>query len=209
MTAADPNVTGEPDELPVPPHLRSARRVLLEGIRMSPELRRGIAFTVAVSLLAAAGALLVPIVVQQIFDHGFRGGFRPAFVFGLSAAAGLLIVLAYLAEREATRRITRASEEALAQLRVRAFAHIHQLSIAVQSQERRGVFVGRVTADVDTLSQFTEWGGIAWIVSGAQILGALAIMLVYSWQLTIPVVILGMLIQKHLVKGFSFGTIKK
>ncbi|HYG72026.1 MAG TPA: ABC transporter ATP-binding protein [Actinomycetota bacterium] len=190
MTAADPNVTGEPDELPVPPHLRSARRVLIEGIRMSPELRRGIAFTVAVSLLAAAGALLVPIVVQQIFDHGFRGGFRPAFVFGLSAAAGASIVLAYVAEREATRRLTRASEEALAQLRVRAFAHIHRLSIAVQSQERRGVFVGRVTADVDTLSQFTEWGGIAWIVSAAQILGALAIMLAYSWQLTIPVVVL-------------------
>ncbi len=28
-------------------------------------------------------------------------------------------------------------------------------------------------------------------------------------MITIPVVILGMLIQKHLVKGFSFGTIRK
>src|SRR3712207_2776829 len=35
----------EPEELPVPAHLKTARRVLIEGIRMSPELRRGIAFT--------------------------------------------------------------------------------------------------------------------------------------------------------------------
>jgi ABC-type glycerol-3-phosphate transport system permease component len=28
-------------------------------------------------------------------------------------------------------------------------------------------------------------------------------------MITIPVVILGMLIQSHLVKGFSFGTIRK
>ena len=196
MTAlAEPEVEHEvatPDEeLPVPAHLRSARRVLIEGIRMSPELRRGLAFTVAVSLVAASGALLVPVVIQQIFDHGFTEvGFRPGFVFGLSAAASLMVLLGFLAEREATRRLTRASEAALAQLRVRAFEHIHQLSIAVQTQERRGVFVARVTADIDTLSRFTEWGGIAWIVSGAQIVGALAIMLIYSWQLTIPVVLL-------------------
>ena len=52
------------------------------------------------------------------------------------------------------------------------------------------MFVARVTADVDTLSQFMEWGGIAWIISFAHVFGALALMLVYSWQLTIAVVLL-------------------
>ena len=33
------------------------------------------------------------------------------------------------------------------------------------------MFVARVTADVDTLAQFTEWGGIAWIISIAQVIG--------------------------------------
>ena len=37
-------------------------------------------------------------------------------------------------------------------LRVRTFAHIHSLSIAEQSEEKRGVFVARVTADVDALA---------------------------------------------------------
>ena len=45
-------------------------------------------------------------------------------------------------------------------LRVRTFAHIHELSIAEQTEEKRGVFVARVTADVDMLAQFMEWGGV-------------------------------------------------
>ncbi len=84
----------------------------------------------------------------------------------------------------------KASEEALKELRVRGFDHIHRLSIATQSSERRGVFVARVTADVDTLSQFTEESGIQWIWAVVQIAVSLVIMLVYSWQLTIPVVLL-------------------
>ena len=75
-------------------------------------------------------------------------------------------------------------------LRVRTFAHIHRLSIAEQSEEKRGVFVARVTADADSLQQFTEWGGIAWLISFVQAFGALALMLFYSWQLSIVVVLL-------------------
>jgi ABC-type multidrug transport system fused ATPase/permease subunit len=65
----------------------------------------------------------------------------------------------------AGRRLVKASEQALKNLRIRTFRHIHALSIAEQSEEKRGVFVARVTADVDALQQFMEWGGIAWIIS--------------------------------------------
>ena len=111
---------------------------------------------------------ITPVLVQQIFDHGFDGGFRPTYVYTLCAAALALVVITYLAGRLAARRLVKASEQALMALRVRTFEHIHQLSIAEQTEEKRGVFVARVTADVDTLSQFTEWGGIAWIISIAR-----------------------------------------
>ncbi len=182
--------TAEEENLPIPPHLRGAFAVLVEGLRASPALRRGLGFTVIISLGQTVVVLLVPILVQQIFDHGFDGGFRPRFVYALCAVAGALVIGAYVAARAAAVRLVRASETALTELRVRGFRHIHELSIATQSQEKRGVFVARVTADVDTLSQFTEWGGIAWIVSFAQIIGALVLMLFYSWQLTIPVILL-------------------
>jgi putative ABC transport system ATP-binding protein len=180
----------EEEALPVPVHLRGAFAVLTQGLRISPALRRGLGFTVVISLGQTVVVLLVPILIQQIFDHGFDGGFRPRFVFSLCAVAGALVILSYVAARAAARRLVQASEEALMDLRVQGFRHIHELSIATQSREKRGVFVARVTADVDTLSQFTEWGGIAWIVSAAQIVGAFVVMIFYSWQLTIPVVLL-------------------
>jgi ATP-binding cassette subfamily B protein len=180
----------EDEDLPIPVHLRGAFSVLRQGLHESPALRKGLALTVVVSLAATVANLVSPVLIQQVFDHGFDGGFRPAFVFGISGVSVGLVTVSYLAGRAAARRLARASEEALMELRVRGFEHIHRLSIAAQSRERRGVFVARVTADVDTLSQFTEWGGIAWIVSFAMIAGSLVLMLVYSWQLTIPVVLL-------------------
>ncbi len=60
------------------------------------------------------------------------------------------------------RRLVKATETALSNLRVRAFAHIHDLSVLHHATEHRGTFVSRVTADVDTISQFMEWSGIGW-----------------------------------------------
>ena len=114
--------------------------------------------------------------------------------------------VAYLGSRLAGRRLASKSEEALAVLRVRTFAHIHELSIAEQTKEKRGVFVARVTADVDSLAQFTEWGGIAWIISFTQIAGTLVLMLYYSWQLSIAMVLLViplLLVVGKMQAGFS------
>ena len=152
-------------DLEVPVHLQSARAVLRRGLHESPELRKGLGVTVVISLGVTVATLLTPVLVQQIFDHGFDGGFRPAYVYTLCGASLALVILTYIATRAAARRLVTASEQALMALRVRTFGHIHQLSIAEQSEEKRGVFVARVTADVDTLSEFTEWGGIDWIIS--------------------------------------------
>ncbi len=176
--------------LPVPEELRGAWAVLRRGIRESPELRRGLWFTVVVSLGVTVAELVTPVLVQQVFDHGFTPEFDPAFVFGRCAAAFALVVLAFVAARAAGRRLVVAAELALKNLRVRTFSHIHDLSIAEQSEEKRGVFVARVTADVDALQQFMEWGGIAWIISFTLALGALGLMLTYSWQLSLAVVML-------------------
>ena len=127
------------EDLPVPPHLRGAWAVLKLGLRESPELRVGLAFTVVVSLGVTVAALVTPVLVQQVFDHGFTGGFKPKFVFALCGAAILLVALTYVAGRAAARRLVRASEEALMALRVKTFGHIHSLSIAgaIRGEARR------------------------------------------------------------------------
>ncbi len=190
----------------ISPELASTWAVLRRGLRQSPQLRTGLGFTAILAVTVTVANLITPILVQLIFDHGFEGGFRPAFVYTICAVGFATIVVAYLAGRMSARRLVTTSEAALADLRVETFAHIHELSIAEQTKEKRGVFVSRVTADVDSLAHFTEWGGIAWILSIAQILGTLVLMLLYSWQLTVPVVVLViplLLVVGYLQAGFS------
>jgi ATP-binding cassette, subfamily B, bacterial len=186
-----PDPVGGTPVTPAADEPTSAFAVLRRGIRESPELRAGIGFTLAMALAGATGRVLVPILIQQIIDNGLRGphGFRPGYVFGLCGAAAVGVCLIYLAGRGAFRRLVWASEYALRNLRVRVFAHIHELNVAEQSAEKRGALTARVTADIDTLTQFFEWGGLNWIVSFCLMAGTLVAMIVYSWRLTILVLV--------------------
>jgi putative ABC transport system ATP-binding protein len=86
-----------------------------------------------------------------------------------------------------TARLFTTAERGLSTLRIKAFRHVHDLPLLTQNTERRGALVSRVTSDVDQVSQFLVFGGIIGIISVGQIVVATAIMLVYSWQLTIVV----------------------
>jgi ABC-type multidrug transport system fused ATPase/permease subunit len=171
--------------------LDGAVAVLRRGIAATPELRVGIAFTVGMAMSSGAGRLAVPVLIQQILDRGVLGddGFRPDFVYPACAVAVVAIVGLFLLARATYLRLIRTAEGALYALRVRTFDHIHRLAIADHTDSRRGELVARVTSDIETLAQFTQWGAIAWIVNGSVILGTIAVMLVYSWQLTVIVLL--------------------
>ncbi|HMC37355.1 MAG TPA: ABC transporter transmembrane domain-containing protein, partial [Actinomycetota bacterium] len=194
------------------PQIEGALRLLRRGLRETPQLRAGLGYTLGLAMALTAGRLLIPILVQQILDRGLNGpaGFRPRFVYGACAVAAGVVVLVYLAGRTTYRRLVRASETALATLRVRAFDHIHRLSIAAQTAEKRGAFVSRVTADVDTIGQFLEWGGMSWITSTALMFGTAVAMFVYSWQLALvvllavsPLFLVLRLLQKGMLRAYD------
>src|SRR4051812_20708715 len=84
-------------------------------------------------------------------------------------------------------RLYVSTETALANLRGRAFRHIHDLSVLHQAAERRGSLVSRVTSDIDQLSEFTQWGGVQMVTALGQVLAATVLMVVYSWQLALVV----------------------
>ncbi len=168
-----------------------ALEVLRRGIERSPELRTGFAVTAAMALCVAVGKLIIPVLIQQILDRGITGtdGYRPGFVFTAAAIATVIILLVMVLGRATMIRLVKTSERMLMSLRVRTFEHIQRLSIAEHSENRRGVLTARVTSDVETLSRFAQWGAISWVVNSALIVGTLAVMIVYSWQLTILVVV--------------------
>ena len=164
-----------------------ALAVLRRGLAVSPELRVGIVFTLVMAVATALGKLAVPVLIQQILDHGLlgEGGFQPGFVYPACAIAAVVVVALYFIGRATFFRMVRAAENTLYGLRVRVFAHIHALSVAEHNETRRGVLVSRVTSDVETLARFVDWGAISWMVNGMVVLGVLVVMFVYSWQLAL------------------------
>jgi putative ABC transport system ATP-binding protein len=197
-----------PAETPEEVHIleAGAMGVLRRGLRVTPELRRGLAFTLVLAATAAAGRLAVPVLIQQILDRGVLGeeGFRPDFVYPACAVAAAGSALLYLLSRATFLRLVRASEDSLLGLRVRTFDHIHRLSIAEHVESRRGALVARVTSDIETLAQFLEWGAVAWIMNGVLITATFGVMAVYEWRLAavsllayVPVVVLMPVLQRR------------
>jgi ATP-binding cassette subfamily B protein len=168
---------------------RGTFATLAHALRTTPEFREGLGITVLLALLATAGRVVVPVAVQQTVDHGLTGPDGPDLALVRTAVllATAAVVVTALASRATNIRLYRTTENGLAALRVRAFRRVHDLSVLHQATERRGSLVSRVTSDVDTVSTFMQWGGLLIVVSVAQLVLATALMLVWSWQLTLVV----------------------
>jgi putative ABC transport system ATP-binding protein len=170
---------GEPD---------STWRTLVRGARLSPELFTGLSVTLLLALLATTGRIVVPIAIQLTIDHGLGSGeARLGLVTAVALVSLAVIAMATVTGYLMNVRLYVATETALANLRVRAFRHIHDLSVLHQAAERRGSLVSRVTSDIDQLSEFTQWGGVQMVTSLGQVLVATVLMAVYSWQLALVV----------------------
>lgn len=156
-------------------------------VRSVPEIRRGLGVTALLAVLATAGRVVVPLVVQRVIDDGLLAPGGPDL--GLVRLACLValgaVVLTGFASYAMNVRIFRATESGLAALRVRAFRRVHDLSALHQQAERRGTLVSRVTGDIDAMSAFMQWGGLLILLSALQLLVATLLMLVWSWPLTL------------------------
>ncbi len=164
-------------------------RTMRRGLALSPELRTGLAGTLALALVAMAGRVAVPVAIQLGVDRGLLAeggpdlGMIGQVVAGTVALLALTSACAYLTMV----RLFRVTETALAGVRVRTFRHIHDLSTLHQQAERRGSLVSRVTSDIDTITQFLQFGGVVLLLSLGQLVVATVVMAVYSWQLTLVV----------------------
>jgi ATP-binding cassette subfamily B protein len=178
------------DDVDKPP--AGAVEVVRRGHRVSPELRQGLGTTIALALVGAFGRVLIPVLTQQVIDRGLGSGEgdvdMPA-VWKLAGAAFGVLVLTTVTNWMTRARLARSAETALAGLRRKVFDHIHKLSIARHTESRRGVLVARVTSDVEQLSQFFSWGGIAWIVSLTMMTAVAVTMAVYDWRLALIAIV--------------------
>lgn len=164
------------------------------GVRAAPALRVGIGVTIFLALLGASGRVVVPILLQQAIDTGISRPVEEELpqvdldrVMMLCIVGALWLIMAGFSQRTAVARLGRRSEKALYELRVKIFEHIHRLSLEDHNDEKRGALVARVTSDVETLSQFFSWGGLAFLLNGALMVIVAAVMLSYNWMLALVV----------------------
>ncbi len=170
---------------------QGAMRTIRRGLSLSPELRRGLPGTIIIALVATAGRVIVPVVIQQIIDGGLSGErVDMNFVIQMTAIAFAAVLVTAGFTGWMHLRLAKVSETALSGLRIRAFRHIHDLSMLHQASEQRGVLVSRVTSDVDQISRFMQWGGLMLLTNGGQALLALVVMLILSVHLGLVVLVL-------------------
>ncbi len=207
-------------------HGTGAWATIRRGLALSPELRVGLGGTLVLALVATAGRLVVPIAVQQVIDRGILSGVEVGVVSEGPIAVDLrfvtwmvgLAVAAVIVTGGVTSwmhmRLARVSESALSTLRIRAFRHIHDLSMLHQASEQRGSLVSRVTSDIDQISRFLQWGGLQLLTNSGQAILSLAVMLFYSVPLGIVVLltvplILGTIRWFQYRLDNAFGTVRK
>ncbi|RZU77169.1 ABC-type multidrug transport system fused ATPase/permease subunit [Micromonospora kangleipakensis] len=197
--------TKEPEQ-----EAESTWRTLRRGLALSPELKTGLAGTVALALAYMIGRVAVPVAVQRGIDHGIVGGLDLGVVWRVVAVTAAVLVITTTCGYLMMRRLFTVSETALAGVRTRAFRHVHDLSMLHQQSERRGSLVSRVTSDVDQITTFLQWGGVILIVNLGQLVVTTIVMLAYSWQLTLvvlvafaPAVLVIRLLQRRLAGAYG------
>jgi putative ABC transport system ATP-binding protein len=163
-----------------------ALNVLKKGLKASPELKAGVSLTALMALAVAGGKLLVPLTIKEVLDRGITAsGVNVNSVLVFSLVAMFLSIASMALGRATYYRLAKTAENVLMGLRIRTFEHLHKLSIADHVEARKGAYTARVTSDVETLTQFAQWGAIAWIINSIQIIAVLTIMVIYSWHLSI------------------------
>ena len=168
---------------------RSVTQTVRRGLALSPEITRGGTVTLLLALVSTLGRIVVPLAVQQTVDGGIEasGGPDVTRVAILVVLASIAVVVTAFSAYAVNVRLFRSTEAGLMTLRVKAFRHVHDLSVLTQNAERRGSMVSRVTSDVDTISQFVQFGGLLLVLSVAQLLVATILMAIYSPLLTLLV----------------------
>lgn len=172
-----------------------AGQVLRRAARLARPYWRTTFAAVGFVALATSTTIVGPLLVRFGIDTGIRTADRSALGIAVAGFA-IAVVLAYIGSRRQYVLINRAGEGFLRELRLRLFAHIQRQSLGFFDENKAGVLVARMTADIESMSELVQWGLLQFISAGILLLVAICVLLVMSWQLTLialavlPIVVL-------------------
>jgi ATP-binding cassette subfamily B protein len=163
----------------------TARRIL----RYARPYWRHISIFLVTTVIAAASAAAVPLLLKYVIDSGVTPGRRDVVVMGALAVAVLAVLDAALGliGRWASARV---GEGLIYDLRTQVFDHVQRQPVAFFTRTQTGSLVSRLNTDVIGAQQaFTST--LSQVVSNAVTLVlAAGAMIVLSWQITVMLLVL-------------------
>ncbi len=146
---------------------------------------RGRTVLMFVSLVVATAASLAPPPLAKLaIDNGIVPGDTTTLTWVVIA----FLVSAFVywgASYVQTYLVGWVGQRVLQDLRIQLFAHLQSLSIGFYSRRQAGVFISRLTNDVQALDQLVSDGVVTLFGSSLTLVGTAVILLVLDWQLAL------------------------
>ncbi len=173
--------------------------------------RRLLALVVLALLATTAVELAPPVLIRYGVDRLMLGGeargiiWLAAGLFGLSIVQGAVDFARLYAMAGAGHRIVFG-------LRSAVFRHLSSLSFSFYDRARTGELMSRVTADIDTLSDFFGRAAVIVLTNILILLGILAVLFGWNWRLGLlflavtPLLVHGMLVYARQVRPAMMRT---
>jgi ATP-binding cassette subfamily B protein len=108
-----------------------------------------------------------PSITEYAIDHGMSPGHERLTVVALAAVAYLVSIAISAASQQAQVKVTgRLAAWVMNDLRVKVFAHLQRLSLGFFTEEKAGVIMSRMTADIENLQQLLQDGLAQFAIQG-------------------------------------------
>ena len=140
--------------------------------------------TICLMLVVTAAGLAGPALAQVGIDRGIRADDKSVLFLavGLFVAAALAGWLAGYWQSYLTSWV---GERVLLDLRTATFQHLMGLELGYHERTPTGRTVSRLTNDIEALDQLVTDGVTSLVVNGLSLIGILAILFAYDWQLAL------------------------
>ena len=179
---------------PKPKNTKGTIKRLLKYILMQKGLFIGMLLFAAVSSLASvSGALFIEPIIDDYLTPLIGQSFEGELVAGLFKMMGIMACVFFggvIASYGQSKCSVWLTQRTLNKIRKDLFDSLSDLPISYFDSRPNGEIMSRFTNDVETLRQFISQGLTQFISSGIMIIGSLIIMLVLSWQMTLVVLLM-------------------
>jgi subfamily B ATP-binding cassette protein MsbA len=144
---------------------------------------RGWIVVALIAMVISAGlGLVIPLAIGQVVN--LITGDQALPVVQIAQLLGIVMIGQLLTGVIQTYCLSFVGERVVSDLRIAAYEHLQKLDLAFFEQRRTGEITSRITNDV-TLIQTTVTNSLPTLLGGViQLVGAVALMLVVSWQLS-------------------------